>query len=525
MKNTGSKTTLSSLLSTDASGLSEHDAMELAAHIVDLSGDEKSLQGLDYAENLIDRIVGGGISGCHACRAHYFRANIWSARYQLSGENEEWVWKSEVFDQELLELRKAVGHDGFSELPTLEQAQIYTNLGNALNHIGRFIEAIEYWDRAIAAVPKFAMAYGNRGLGLGHYAGAHYDAGHEAVLMMAAFSSFGEACSEDAVFDSLYPSMVVEEFSRKMSEIWAYYDIPSISENTDFENHPMGRGKKEREYRQWCLGNRLFLNSLNDIVPSPISAQDILTLPSLKTHIDDGPEPPIVIHYFNLIKQEFCSARYALYEGVCYEGVHFSDRKVLLYNTLDYPAHGFAIERIKMAFRGSYAVFDKLAFLLNVYLDMEHSERHVNFRSVWLTRKRDLHPALNDLRNWPLRGLFWLSKDIFDSSFRESTEPDSKDLYELRNHLEHKFVSVHDGFCRAVSPNHMETPKTGIFDISVDDLISKTLRQLKLARSAIIYLSLAIHVEEKRRSESRDPDKISAPIFLDAWDDQWKRKD
>jgi hypothetical protein len=368
------------------------------------------------------------------------------------------------------------------------------------------------------------MACGNRGFGLGHYAGAHYDPGHEAVLMMASLGSFGEACDEDAIFDSFYQANILEEFSRKMGAIWSHYDIPNISANTDFENHPMGRGKKEREYRQWCLGNRLFLNSLNDIGPYPIAAQDILTLPSLTIHIDDGPDLPVVIHYFNLIKQEFCSARYALYEGLVYEGVHFSDRKVLLYNTLDYPAHGFAVERIKMAFRGAYAVFDKLAFLLNVYLDMKHSERHVNFRNVWLTSKRDLHPALNTLKNWPLRGLFWLSKDIFESSFRESTEPDSKDLYELRNHLEHKFVSVHDGFYRAVSPNRMETPKTGIFDISVDDLVRKTLRQVKLARSAIIYLSLAIHVEEKRRSESRDPGKITAPMFLDTWDDQWKRK-
>lgn len=178
----------------------------------------------------------------------------------------------------------------------------------------------------------------------------------------------------------------------------------------------------------------------------------------------------------------------------------------------------------KWRFGGAYAVFDKFAFLLNVYLDMKHPERYVSFRNVWFTQKRDLHPALNDLKNWPLRGLFWLSKDIFESSFRESTEPDSKDLSELRNHLEHKFVSVHDDFFRVVSPNHMETPKTGIFDISVDDLINKTLRQLKLARSAIIYLSLAIHVEEKRRSENREPNEISAPMFLDAWDDQWKRK-
>lgn len=357
MKNTEHEITLSLLMNTDVLGLSEHDAMALAATIVDVSGDEKSLQGLEYAESLLDRLIASGVSDYHACRAHYFRANIWSARYQLSGESEGWVWKSEAFDQELLELRKAMGHDGFRELPALVQAQIYTNLGNALNHIGRFVEAIEYWDRAICVVPKFAMAYGNRGLGLGHYAGAHYDRGHEDVLMMAAFGSFGEACAEDAIFDSFYQANIVEEFSRKMSAILSCYNIPYISENTDFENHPMGRGKKEREYRKWCLGNRLFLNSLNDIATSPIAAQDMLTLPSLTTHIDDGPGPPVVIRYFNLIKQEFCSARYALYEGICYEGVHFSDRKVLLYNTLDYAAHGFSVERIKMAFRGGLCRF------------------------------------------------------------------------------------------------------------------------------------------------------------------------
>ncbi len=524
MKDVNPEVSLSSLMKTEVFKLSEQELMQLAANIVDTASEEQSLQGLEYAENLLDEIIVGGVSGYHACRAHYFRANIWSARYQISGDNQEWLWKSETFDQELLELRKAVGHEEFSSLPALERAQIYTNLGNALNHIGRFIEAIEYWDRAIAAVPKFAMAYSNRGLGFGHYAGAHYDPGHESILMMTAFGSFGEACAEDAIFDSLYPTSVVEDFARRMEAIWSHYDIPYISENTDFEKHPMGRGKNERSYRQWCLKNRLFLNSLNDISPSPIAAHDILTLPSLTVHIDEGPSPPIIIHYFNLIKQEFCAARYALYEGVNYEGVHFSDRKVLLYNTLDYPAHGFAIERIKMAFRGAYSIFDKLAFLLNIYMDMKHLEKQVNFRNVWLTKKGDIHPVLNGLENWPLRGLFWLSKDIFDNSFRESTEPDSKYLYELRNHLEHKFVSVHDGLFTAISSNHMDITKTGIFDISIDDLIRKTLRQLKLARSAIIYLSLAVHIEEKRRSKTRDPNKISAPMTLGTWDDQWKRK-
>jgi hypothetical protein len=129
------------------------------------------------------------------------------------------------------------------------------------------------------------------------------------------------------------------------------------------------------------------------------------------------------------------------------------------------------------------------------------------------------------MANWPLRGLFWLSKDIFEDDFREVTEPDAQALYELRNHMEHKFVSVHDTLLRAISPRTVGTPKVGIFDISVSDLIAKTLRQLKLARAAIIYLSLAVHVEEERREGERGDDKLNMPMILDTWDDDWKRQD
>lgn len=518
---------LDELMARKLDGLPIGEAMQLIGAIIDMGGDAQSVAALDHAGVLLDQLLSGEVPARQACRAHYFLANIWSSRRRAAGHWWAWAWKSEFIDGEILELRKAVTHQGFAELDPIERAQILTNLGNILNHTGRFIEAVEYWDRALIAFPKFAMASGNRGGGLGHYAGAVYDSGHERVLMLAAFHSFADACTDDAVFDGLDSLRAQEEFAKRMMAIWSHYDIPQIAENTDFVNHPMGRGKKERTYRQWCLNNRLFINPLNDVGPNPLAAQDVLTLPSIMVTADDGPGPPAVIHYFNIIKQEFCASRYALHETITSTGVHFSDRRVLLYNTLDYPAFGFAVERVKMAFRGAYAVFDKIAFLLNAYLDLGHFERQVNFRTLWYVKSKgkELHPAWDGLANWPLRGLFWLSKDIFDDTLRSSTEPDARYLYELRNHMEHKFVSVHDGFLRAVSPNEAQPPKAGIFDVSVDELMAKTLRQLKLARAAIIYLSLGIHAEEQRRAGARDADRISMPMILDPWEDDWKRQD
>ena len=517
---------LASLMSKSIDGISVAKAMELIGAIIDMAADENSLPGLDHAKGMLDQLQGTDTPDRDACRAHYFRANIWAAKRHASPDRQNWLWKSDAIDGELIELRRAISHPGFIGLDALERAQAYTNLGNALNHTGRFVDAIEYWDRALAAVPNFAMAAGNRGIGLAHYAGALYDPGHEGVLLLSASQSLAGACGEDAVHDNPDNLAALSYFSELLGRIWACCDIPGIAEAVDLENHPMGRGKAERAYRRWCLNNRLFINPLNDVAPSPIAAQDVMTLPSITVDLDDGPGMPTVIHYFNIIKQEFCAARYALHEGMEASGLHFSDRGVLLYNTLDYPAFGFAIERIKMAFRGAYAVFDKTAFLLNAYFKLGHADRQVNFRNLWFVKGKGkaLHPALDNLANWPLRGLFWLSKDIFEDDFRDVTEPDARALYELRNHMEHKFVSVHDMFLRAISPTTAQPRIPGLFDLSTDDLMAKTLRQLKLARATIIYLSLAIHAEERRRRIERGDDKLIMPMTLDTWDDEWKSR-
>ena len=44
--------------------------------------------------------------------------------------------------------------------------------------------------------------------------------------------------------------------------------------------------------------------------------------------------------------------------------------------------------------------------------------------------------------NWPWRGLYWLSKDLYESDLCNVLEPDARALHDLRNHLEHKYVKV-----------------------------------------------------------------------------------
>ena len=58
--------------------------------------------------------------------------------------------------------------------------------------------------------------------------------------------------------------------------------------------------------------------------------------------------------------------------------------------------------------------------------------------------------------------------------------------------------------------------------VSRPHLERRTLRLLQLARSALIYLSLAMHQEERKR-RNEDEERLSAPMSFGTWKDDWKR--
>jgi hypothetical protein len=175
---------------------------------------------------------------------------------------------------------------------------------------------------------------------------------------------------------------------------------------------------------------------------------------------------------------------------------------------------------------------DKIAYFVNDYLALGIPDHRVSFRSLWYEqgdRRKLLRPDLRQRENWPLRGLFWLSKDLSEDApgFREALEPDARDIALIRNHLEHKYLKLHDElWC---GPGDADAKVLSFLTDSLaksmyrSDFAAKTLRLMKAARAALIYLSLAVRREELSRESSRDPSKIIVPNPLDVWEDDWKR--
>ena len=375
-------------------------------------------------------------------------------------------------------------------------------MGGQLSTVGRIFEAIEIWGRAIAINPRFAMALGNRGYGLERCAESLYDPGHQCMYLWFAHDDLSDALSSQAKWDSPFYEKARGFFQELKSRIETYGNISKLKKATSLEKHSLGRSKNEQLYRRWCLENRLFLNPLNDLGPYPIAGRDILSLPNFTTPIN---EPPKLVGFFSQIKQDFVSARWLFYDGTHSTGVHFSDRDVLLYNTLDHSCYCLAVEKMKAAYRMVYSLFDKMAIFLNEYMRLGISPNSVYFRSIWYenndARRRVLRKEFLGAENWPLRGLFWLSKDLFDDHFRDVMEPDAQALNEIRNRAEHSYLKVHE----FIGPELESAGFSGVWDdrlaysVGRRELKAKTLRLLKLVRAAFLYMSLAMHREESSR--------------------------
>lgn len=420
----------------------------------------------------------------------YYQSNTHSAIISSKGNDPAtlWDWGQSDAIQNVLLLRRAISEPAFSTISPTLTCQIRTNLANRLNALGRPVAANEQWLEVLDTEPRFAKALANRARAMASYATSLYDKGHEVWLLAAAQFLFDAALHETAVWESGDRESFAPALTEERDRILAYLAEVGFNESFDLNQWQLGATQEERAYRQWGLHERLFLNPLNDVYTDSVAATDVLHLPD---HTYKRDEPPRFPAYYNLLKQEYVSARYRLYHATHQHDPGFLMDEVLMLDSGEGQALGHYTEELKSAFRSAYSLFDKIGLFLNEYFQLGLSASKVYFRSVWSVQVCQMFEGR---RNMPLRGLYFLSKDLFDEAFEEVSEPAAADLAGLRNQIEHRFLSLQ----QSEVGNSTDTHRL----ILIADLQARTLRVLKMAREALIYLSLAMHREEVLRAES-----------------------
>lgn len=474
---------------------------EELAHAIDAScesQDEPALRRFLAQIATIDRVH---MPVSEKAALAFYEANIFAALragVEAPGPAE---WSEPLLEDEIRALRLARGEladRSTSELGNDLKLRILTNLANALNRCGRVVEAVELWDEVLAEHPRFGMAMGNKALALYWHARYMEDALEQALLLRMSHRTLKEALLAG-----------VESHAQvQMEELAAHLRSAANWDDMEIAPRPFGSGpsKQERRYRRWCVERRVVLSPINDVCLQAQSLQDTLTLPAITILASEAtrslPRPYAI---FNQLKQEYVSARFLIFEALGEKGekVHYADKGVILFDTLDYRYYRTWIEKLKMAFLAVHAIFDKIAYLVNDYWRLGLSVRRATFSSVWYTDGRTdkgVSPKFVSSRNWPLRGLYWLSRDFHIKPAGDgAVDPEARVLHEIRNHIAHKYLRVHDHVLYGAKEDRARNDHELGYPISDSELEEQVIKLLKLARSALVCLTCAVAHEESER--------------------------
>lgn len=323
-------------------------------------------------------------------------------------------------------------------------------LANAYDHLGRFCEAQQYYDKAASDKQNLKDVEINQGYS---YANMHAFWEHEEPwIVRRAQILLGKHAS---YFDLKTPGL------RKMVCGWNTPSFePPIANFDEIE---------DGSYEKWVNENYLRLNRYCDVnVFSLLSLKDNVRI---KHIIDTEEKSKLYDSMYDEILQTFVKTRKKLFGVISTNGE-------------------FDTEELKMIYKNFYSVLDKLAMFISVYLDLPIEPHKVDFATIWVDKsKKNIQPKiLAHANNLSLLAIYNIKQDIFGGSLVDYViDVQTKDLKRIRNFIEHKFVKISDG---EISYNDFQ------LTISKEELTIDTIRLAQLVRCAIIYLSnFVMHAE------------------------------
>lgn len=482
------------LIKEGIDGRNNEEAGARTCRLTDLAGELGREDGIACALVWYEALEKRGVSGKQAIALDFGRANaIASDRY---GTN--WTWEQPTLVREIFYLRRAISNPLFEQSHAFIKCMCLNNLGNRLRVAGRAIEALDCWRRVIEVKPNFGMSLCNRARMLAFYAhsGALEDRDEQALFYWLAHREASAATAPTADYGHQDVAGVNRNLAKELKEwIESFLDVKEIAALDPLKDQNIPATKEELDYRHWCLANCLYLNPFNDVGPYSAAADDSI---GLGAHVVMVDAPNKFQSFFDQMKQEYVSARWLLYEGLKTKLPHFSDRNVPLFATEPRPTLCLAVEKVKAAYRISYSLFDKIGFFMNAYMELGIPERQVTFRTLWRPNdKAPIRREFDQTGNGFFCALYWLSKDFFETANDEVAEPQARRLSEIRNSLEHKYLRITtDALPTAPAEDLALMVPRSQFD-------AKSVHLLRLARAALIYLSIGVHFEEQRREPSR----------------------
>lgn len=207
-----------------------------------------------------------------------------------------------AIESELGHLERARrGHEAIAAdtaVPDDLKLQALTNLGNSYDLMGRDLDGLEAWERALAIDRDFAMACGNVGVALAHV--APFMGEHAPTVINEAAQALDAALAKpDEIVKQGGPAALAH-FEQTRARLPAAK--ASETSPTHFDD----------PHLEWCREHELFLHVSHRCLREDVRKLDPLFFRGLLAGVDDAEQKRVkdLIDAFNSIKQGYVSARY-----------------------------------------------------------------------------------------------------------------------------------------------------------------------------------------------------------------------
>ena len=392
-------------------------------------------------------------------------------------------------------LYKGVAED--DDAPSELRLKAHTDAGNSYDIVGRHIDALDHYDHALRIDPSFGMALGNRGLALFYV-----------VPLMGPHGShvLGEAAADlDAAIRNRTSVLhfggqsALDQFAKCRSKI----------RETNGVHQPFDgpRASLDDPYLTWCLNSGLFLHPSTACIHGELEPIDSIVIPSIRSgrSPEDIERTNEIVNAFNAVKQDYIAARYLAWlafadESPIREHARVVTRRTSFLDTLSYVRWGTRTGIAVQVHRSAVDVLDKIASFVHLYLQSIRL-RDVSFRSLPYARPSsdDLDQTVADAIGSPevnraLMALIDLSSDL-DNHLRQ--------VLQRRHAATHRFLVIHN---ESPSESSDWSEHTNWFDH-----VEESLDQLRMARSAALYLAQMIDIHEKALSAADSSTGLIVP--------------
>lgn len=374
--------------------------------------------------------------------------------------------------------RVARDEDATKELRT----QALTNVANQFSRSFRLGEAHDARLAALDIDPSNGVA-----------------AGSAARDLVWLFNQGG--CSDLTRVEAIMLAKLAKQYQGRVREYAGQRAADDLAALADQLGDSPPRSPHSDPFVRWVERERLTLAPVVELVDPALGKLDWLMLPGIQER-EPGAEaatPPPLFAMFNVLKADFILARDLAWRATSEAGWPTTGRFA---DTLDYATYGPDASALVLAHRTALDLLDKVAVTANHYFEIGQSPNKVYFGRLWREsggKKTGAHSLVATVEKairagaHALYGLVELAEDYDGESGILRSQKD------LRNAGTHRFVVLHDIGDPADSRKAAEVehhPRDGFSD--------EVLRALRVARSAIQMLALAITQHERVLAQAAD---------------------